>query len=234
MILAIVTAVFMTAAAFGQTHPCDSELPHEGSWTAPDGGLLEGRISEAWCLSPFDFGQPGNTLNAESWDDAALGTQWKIWGMSIDAAGAVEGESDFNEAGFGWVDYNINYEGGRFWLEGSNPWSDGTDLEGNVTLCNFNTRVTYVNFVIPVAASSNITVVGIFDICPECSIEIGGNSMRLWMTGAAGAMPSDYPPFLCGANSGELQYTCCLTATIMCSVTGNEESTWGAIKEMYR
>ena len=234
MMLAIVTAVFMTGAAYAQTHPCgEGALPYEGSWTAPGGGLLEGRISEAWCYSPFSPGETGNTLNAESWDNATLGTQWKVWGMSIDAAGGVEVGRDVNAAGFGWIDYNTNYEGGYFWLEGSNPWSDGTDLEGDVTLCNVSARVTVVNWN-PVAVASNITVVGIFDICPECSIEIGANSSRLWMTGDAGAMPADYPPFLCGANGGELHYSCCLTATIMCSVTGNEESTWGAIKEMYR
>ena len=36
------------------------------------------------------------------------------------------------------------------------------------------------------------------------------------------------------ANSGELHYSCCLEASVMCTVTGTEESTWGAIKEMYR
>ena len=35
-------------------------------------------------------------------------------------------------------------------------------------------------------------------------------------------------------DSGELEYSCCPTATIMCLVTGTDESTWGAIKEMYR
>ena len=102
------------------------------------------------------------------------------------------------------------------------------------TLCNISMRVTVVAGQPITPATLNITIVGVFDICQECSIEISGGSMRQWMTGDAGAMPSDYPPFLCGANGGELHYSCCLTATIMCSVTGNEESTWGAIKEMYR
>jgi len=234
MILAVVTVVSLTGVASAQTHPCgDGALPYEGSWTAPGGGLLEGRISEAWCYSPFSPGQPGNTLNAESWDGAALGTQWKISGMSIDAAGAVEVASDINGAGFGWIDYVTNYEGGRLWLEGNNPWSDGTDLDGDVTVCSVSARVTYVNFA-PVAVTSNITIVGIFDVCQWCSIEIAANSTRLWMTGDAAAMPTGYPPFLCGANGGELHYSCCLTASIMCSVTGTEESTWGAIKDMYR
>jgi hypothetical protein len=86
----------------------------------------------------------------------------------------------------------------------------------------------------PVGVTSNITIVGVFNACELCSIEIAANSMRLWKTGDAAAMPAGYPPFLCGANSGELHYSCCLTATIMCNVTGTEESTWGAVKEMYR
>ena len=233
MILAIVTAVSLTGTAFAQSHPCgDGALPFEGSWTAPDGGLLEGRISEAWCYSPFSPGQPGNTLNALS-INGSLGTQWRVSGMSIDAAGAVEVARDVNAVGFGWIDYVTNYEGGRFWLDGMTSWSDGTDLEGDVTLCSVSARVTVVNFE-PVAVTSNITVIGIFDVCQWCSIEIAANSTRLWMTGDAGAMPTGYPPFLCGANSGELHYSCCLTASVMCSVTGTEESTWGAIKDMYR
>ena len=234
MILAIVAAVSLTGAAFAQTHPCgDGALPYEGDWSTTGGTLLEGRISEAWCYSPFSSGVEDNTLNAMSWDGAALGTQWHIWGMSIDAAGAVEVGRDINAAGFGWIDYVTNYEGGRFWLEGSNSWSDGTDLEGDVTLCNINARVTLVNFQ-PVALISNITIVGVFDLCLMCSIEIVANSQRLWMTGDAAGMPADYPDFLCGANGGELHYSCCIDVSIMCSVTGTEESTWGAIKEMYR
>ena len=153
--------------------------------------------------------------------------------MSIDAAGAVEVDRDVDGTGFGWIDYVTNYEGGRFWLEGTTSWSDGTDLEGDVTICNVNARVTVVGNM-PVAVTSNITIVGIFYVCEWCSIEIAANSTRLWMTGDAAAMPTGYPPFLCGANSGELHYSCCLTASIMCSVTGTEESTWGAIKERYR
>jgi hypothetical protein len=153
--------------------------------------------------------------------------------MSIDASGAVEVARSVNASGFGWIDYVTNYEGGRFWLAGSEPWSDGTDLEGDVTVCSVNARVTLVNFT-PVGVTSNITIVGIFDVCEWCSIEIAANSARQWKTGDPSAMPSGYPPFLCDADSGELHYSCCLTASIMCSVTGDEESTWGAIKEMYR
>ena len=234
MVLAVVAMVSLTGDAYAQSHPCgDGGLPYEGSWTAPGGGLLEGRISEAWCYSPFYSGVTGNTLNAESWDGATLGTQWKIWGMSIDAAGAVEVARDVDASGFGWIDYLTNYEGGDFWLEGNTSWSDGTDLTGYVSVCNVNARVTVVGNM-PVAITSNITIVGIFDICQWCSIEIAANSTRIWRTGDAGSMPTGYPPFLCDADSGELHYSCCLNASVMCSETANEEATWGAIKDMYR
>lgn len=234
MILAIVTTVSVTGAAFAQGHPCgDGALPFEGSWSTTAGTLLEGRISEAWCYSPFSPGIPGNSLNSASWDGATLGTQWTISGMAIDGAGAVEIARDVNAMGFGWIDYLTNYEGGRFWLEGGTSWSDGTDLEGDVTLFSVTARVTLVAGN-PVGVTSNISVTGVFDVCPMCSINIVANSTRLWMTGDAAAMPADYPSFLCGANSGELHYSCCLEASVMCTVTGTEESTWGAIKEMYR
>jgi hypothetical protein len=234
MILAIVTTVSLTGAAFAQGHPCgDGALPYEGSWSTSAGTLLEGRISEAWCYSPFFSGVTGNTLNSASWNETTIGTQWTISGMAIDAAGAVEVGRDVNVAGFGWVDYLTYYEGGRFWLEGGTSWSDGTDLEGDVTLCAITARVTLVAGS-PVGVTSNITIEGVFDVCQMCSIQIIGNSMQTWKTGDAAAMPASYPPFLCGANSGELHYSCCLTASVLCTTTGTEESTWGAIKEMYK
>jgi hypothetical protein len=100
-------------------------------------------------------------------------------------------------------------------------------------MCSVTARVTLVAGN-PVGVTSNISITGVFDVCPMCSIHIVANSARLWMTGDAAAMPANYPPFLCGANSGELHYSCCLQASVMCEVTGTEESTWGAIKEMYR
>jgi hypothetical protein len=85
----------------------------------------------------------------------------------------------------------------------------------------------------PVGVTSNWNIVGTFDACTLCSIQIIGNSMQVWKTGQ-GTMPSDYPAFLCSANSGELHYSCCLEATVHCEVTGSETTTWGAIKEMHR
>jgi hypothetical protein len=86
----------------------------------------------------------------------------------------------------------------------------------------------------PVGVTSNWTIIGVFDDCTFCSIQILGNSTQEWKTGDAAAMPANYPPWLCGANSGEFHYSCCLEATVFCEVTANETTTWGAIKEMHR
>jgi len=218
--------VCSAAAVFAQGHPCV-----EGFWTTSDGSLSSGRISEAWCGDPQQPGVPGNMLNAMSWDGAVLGAQWRVWGMAIDGSGAVETGRSIDATGFGWIDYVTNYEGGELWLAGGHTWSDGTDLTGLVTLCSVGARVTYFNFE-PVAVASNISLMGHFDQCGGCTIEIVANSMRVWATGSSDPMPADFPTFLCGSG-GELHDSCCLTAQISC-VVGADEAAWGAIKSLYR
>jgi hypothetical protein len=240
-LLRIVPAVLIVAALVSfspdflhaQGHPCgDGAIPYTGEWTTVDEEIDGGRISEAYCLDPFEPGVPGNKLNAMSWDEVALGLQWYFWGMSIDENGAVETGRDINEYGFGYIDYTTEYEGGWFWLTGAHAWSDGTDLTGWVVGCNVGARVTIAGGV-PVGLTSNITLTGVFEQCEECTIKIIANSQKIWQTGQ-GAMPSDYPPFLCGASSGELHDMCCISAQIICPVVATEPFTWGAIKGLYR
>lgn len=215
-----------------QGHPCgEGAVPYEGFWTTSDGSLTGGRISEAWCGTPQQPGVPGNALYAMSWDGAALGLLYVFIGMTIDGDGAVETGRSINGMGFGWIDYITNYVGGYFWLEGDHTWSDGTDLSGMVTSCAVGARVTVVNWQ-PVGVASNITVTGRFDQCEECTIHVVANSTRIW-DGVSGPMPTDFPPFYCGT-AGELHDMCCLQATITCPIVGTEESSWGAIKELYR
>ncbi len=73
-----------------------------------------------------------------------------------------------------------------------------------------------------------------FDDCDWCFIDYGmANSILVWKTGMP-AMPSNYPPFLCGASGGELHDVCCVTFSIFCDITPTDETTWGAIKGLYR
>jgi hypothetical protein len=237
IILLLFPALLLVSVGSGrplaQEHPCGEDgVPYPGEWTTVDDQVDGGRISEAYCNDPFEPGEPGNTLSAMSWDGASLALQWYFWGMSIDAQGAVETGREINEYGFGYIDYVTEYESGSFWMTGSHAWSDGTDLTGSVTGCNVGARVTIAGGV-PVGMTSNITVDGVFDQCGGCTIKIIANSQRIWQPGE-GTMPSGYPPFLCGAASGELHDMCCISVQIQCPVVATEPITWGAIKAIYR
>lgn len=223
----------LLAAALPALAACPNSA---GYYTTTNGTLLPGRASEAWCAG--GPGQPGNVENAESWSGAALGTQWKMWGMTIDANGAVEvGRRQLGA--YLYIDYATDYDGGQFWLSGAYPWAEGVDLVGHLTAYHVSTTVTYYNGV-PVGQTSNITMTGIFDECgwpgrPEnCVLEFAiANAIKIWDSNSAGAMPANYPPFLCNATLGELFDACCITAAINCAVP-NEGASWGQLKGWYR
>lgn len=205
----------------------------DGYYTTSSSTLYGGRSSEAWCTPEYqNAGVPGNTESAMSWDGTTLGTQWRFWGMAIDATGAVLTNDQIDVYGNGFRDYSTNYVGGQFWLAGWHTWSDGTDLTGTVTYMNVGAKISFVGGQV-VGVTSNILIQGVFDTCPNCVIEYSiSNALRVWDP-TAGAMPADYPDWACGT-TGELFDVCCIVAHIVCDEVGNEESTWGAIKEMYK
>lgn len=212
--------------------PVWSQCPAPGTYSTTDETILGGRSSEAWC-SGVGPGQVGNTENAQSWDPdtGELGGQWKVWGMSI-AAVPLCIYDGVNESGNGIMVWQTFYEGGQFELAagyfgpGSDPF-DGVVYDFEVTATQ-----TFVGGEM-VGLSSNISFNGSFDDCPNCVLEyVITNAMLVWYTGA-GPMPPDYPEFLCGAVAGEFFDVCCIDAVIRCG-TGVEESTWGAIKNLYK
>ncbi len=210
-----------------------AQCPVPGIYSTLTSTVLPGRSSEAWC-GDVGPGVPGNTDNAMSWDGVTLGGQWRAWGMYIDGAGAIETGRDMDGFGNGWIDYEINYLGGQFWLSKDHAWGDGiTDPTGTITYCNVGTRVTYIEGNL-VGATSNVTLRGVFTGCPDCVLEyVITNAMLVWRSDSGLPRPDDYPDFLCGASSGELYEVCCITAFIRGNVA-NEEKSWGAIKSLYR
>ncbi len=205
-----------------------------GIFGTTNGTMIPGRVSEAWCTG--GAGLPGNTENGMSWDGATLGGQWMVWGMQVNAAGAIQ--TGMRVLGpYTYVDYATDYDGGQFWLTRNGPWSDGlADLTGNVTAYHVATTVTLYNGV-PVGQTSNVTLTGYFTNCPEshnCVVEWAiANAIKIWDTNSISPRPANYPPFLCSANAGELFDACCIQLSIHCAVPV-EESTWGTIKSMYQ
>ncbi len=133
--MALVLSLACSAASSAFGAPC-SHKPLDGVYSTNTGILVGGRVSEAFCAGAGP-GVPGNMQHALSWIGAALGTQWKMWGMAIDGAGAVETARFFDAFGNGWIDYITNYTGGQFWLSGAGAWGDGLgDFAGAITYFN--------------------------------------------------------------------------------------------------
>jgi hypothetical protein len=228
--------VLVCAAVMLIAHAALAECAHQpvqGSYSTTTGSMIGGRASEAFC-SGVGPGVPGNTQNAMSWNGAVLGGQWTLSGMAIDASGAVVKSQYFDASGNGYIDYVTNYTGGQFWLSGAGPWGDGLgDFAGQILYYNVGTKVSYIGWQ-PIGATSNIDIRGVFNDCNYCFIDYGiANSLLMW-SGPVAAMPPNYPPFLCGASSGEAHDVCCITIHVLCDVTSTEQSTWGAIKTLYR
>ena len=212
--------------------PAWSQCPVPGEYSTTNGKILGGRSSEAWC-SGVGPGQVGNTENAQSWnpDTGELGGQWRVWGMSI-AAEPERIYNGVNEDGDGIMVWQTYYEGGQFWFAAGffEPGSDPFD--GQVYDFEVTATQTFVGGDM-VGLSSNISFNGMFDDCPNCVLEyVITNALLVWYTGA-GPMPPDYPEFLCGSPAGEFFDVCCIKANILCG-TGVEETTWGAIKSLYK
>ncbi len=229
-----VAAVMLIALPLSARNDCDNVNNPDGTYST-SGSLLGGRVSEAWC-SGAGPGVPGNTQNAQSRDGSALKTQWHVWGMQIDSNGARETGRDMDGNGTGWIDYETNYTGGRFWLDANGPWGDGsTDYSGDITYFNVSTRVSYVGGEM-VGKTSNVMLTGSFDPmdCLDCEIEFAiANASWVWQSGMPDK-PANYPPYLCGVNQGELFDACCIDARIFCEQVPVDESSWGAVKGLYR
>jgi len=159
--------------------------------------------------------------------------------MQIDQNGAQETGRDIDAEGSGWIDYVTNYEGGRFWLDGNHfgPPGSVSEFTGNITYYNVSTRVT-LQYGEVVGVTSNVTFNGWFDTCECCFIEFAiANAIRVWVDGE-GTPPAPYPPFICDSDftpgtTGELFDACCITARVSCP-NSTEETSWGAIKEMFK
>jgi hypothetical protein len=233
MIMRLITLLCALIVTMVLATPVGSQCPRPGTYATFTGTIAPGRASEAWC-GDGGPGRPDNTENAHSWNGAALGTQWVVWGMCIDESGASEVGRSIDGFGNGWIDYETNYLGGQFRLSKDHLWGDGMhDLEGHITYYNVSTRVSYVGGQ-PVGATSNVFFTGVFDACPDYVLQyVITNAMQIWRSDSAAPRPDGYPAMLCNATTGELFDVCCIQATIH-NVVATDESSWGEIKGLYK
>ena len=232
-LLTFLITLFVAAPTLAQ---CPDAM---GQWSTQTGTMIGGRASEAYCTPLAQYGGvPGNTQNAQSWNGTALGTQWRAWGMAIDAIGAVLiGDTVDPGTGDGTRTYQTFYEGGQFWLSRDETWADGlADLTGDLLSFQVITTLTIMGGNV-VGASSNISFGGSFancDVSNGCDIEFAiANALLAWNQDFPIPMPTGYPPFECGATLGEMFDVCCITISIDCTVP-TVEGTWSDIKAQYR
>ncbi len=210
--------------------------PIGGVYNSTDMGglLLTGRAS-TWRPG-VNSGLP-HVIHAQSWNGVALGTQWDI-------SCAIENTNflvqDNRVGGVGTIVYTSTFQGGTLTLyAGGWPWGDGVATLGTTTMITAVQYMMIGGVSTPVASVVNGYTSGAF--VGGCTLTFAiGNGTGVGETPYA-SKPSTYPTFLdgtCGPASPSLQYgtwgnVITITMGIYCPV-GVDESTWGAIKELYR
>jgi hypothetical protein len=213
--------------------------PLNGAYQSTDlgGSVYVGRYTEAWDAGGGAL-DTGTTLNATSWDGMTLGTQWQYYcGTEVAAPIVLIDNVDVN--GNGNRTYQKYFMGGYIWLSGTGPWANGDpDYPGYISSYFEFETVTYSNFV-PIAAITNVQASAHFDNYPElCMAFYIGNGSRVADTNLGDPVPADYPGLLdanCDATRTEGAFWDFFTITLSitsCTV-GTEETTWGAVKDMY-
>ena len=215
--------------------------PLNGDYTTLDlgGPVSTGRAAESWDLGGGQF-LAGTTLNAQSWNGAALGTEWRFT-CGTETSPAVLLVDNVNGSGNGNRTYVKTFVGGQIWLSGAGPWGNGDPVySGPITSFTEFETVQYSSGV-AIVAVSNVQAVAHFDNYPAlCVAFTTSNGVRLGTTDNAGVKPANYPDFIASG-------TCAPTRTLgswwnlndmIISISGCQvpvkNSTWGSLKASYR
>jgi hypothetical protein len=229
------TGLFLLLAGASLAGP-----PLDGDYQSTDlgGPVYTGRYTEAWDAG----GGPvlgGTTLNAESWDGAALATQWRYWCGTETSDGVLLVDNVNPSTGNGNRTYMKTFDGGYIWLSGTGPWANGDpDYYGTIDAYTEFETIQYSSWV-PIAAVSNVQATAHFNDYPEsCMTFYIGNGTRMASTEIGDPIPPDYPDLLdpdCNATRTEGAFWAFTSVTLSiygCSVSA-EESSWGGIKSIY-
>jgi hypothetical protein len=218
--------------------PALAGAPVQGTYYSfdyPGGSFNPGHFSESWA-GPGRDGQIGNTVNAQSWNGTALGTEWMLWCPSIQTPPVLVADTrDGN--GTGDVTWRTVYSGGHFFLGEPGPWGD-EDYNGD--LANFIVTATY-KFVFGqlLGIRSNVVSWGQIDGYTDC-MEYTINNAAFFGTTDTGPLPADYPPFLdeyCNTGAWSRGGWGSVTE-IAIRIKGEcgiavQPSTWGKVKSLY-
>jgi hypothetical protein len=215
--------------------------PANGTYTSTDigGSMLPGRYSESWFPAKLSV---NNTLNEQSWNGVALGTQWHWWCPWVVSAPTLL-VNTVNGLGNGIKVWRVTYTGGFCWLDGSGPWSGGDpSYTANINTWNAIVTETYSGFQEVGTVrnhNSTATFVGYNEQCMALQIQ---NTEKLGDT-TQGPLPANFPNFWnwigCAdvgtVGPGEWGDVDSITFTVEnCQPVRTESATWGSVKAMYR
>ncbi len=213
--------------------------PLPGVYSSTDiGGVIPpGRYSEGWNPGGGAL-LAGTTLNCGSWDGANSGLVWKyICATQLTNAALIMDTVDGN--GNGQRVWKCTYSGGTFWLSGTGPWANGdADYPGVFdTYVEFETELYFGGVV--VGATTTVQASAHFDNYPTICMSYGIGSGQRVGTGAVEA--PNYPPFLAAGTCLPVaplgawwnMNGVTLAITTGCA-TPTQQTTWGALKTLYR
>jgi hypothetical protein len=213
--------------------------PVDGVYQSTDlgGSVLVGRYSEGWGPGGGAL-LPGATLNAASWDGAALGTQWRYWCASETGNLLLLDTVDSN--GNGSRTYQKNFAGGYIWLDGAGPWAGGDPSYDGVIDSYYEIEtITYQNWQ-PVAAVTNVQATGHFPAYGQSCLTFSvGNGSLVGSTDMGMTKPAGFPGFLEEGTcdpvmpNGAWWEFFSLTLTISGCTNPSDQPSWGAIKAHY-
>ena len=203
--------------------------------------VLDGRQSESWS-APTGFLSVGNTLYAQSWNGATLGTQWSISCPDVQALPVLIVDLVNPVTGNGQKIWSVSLSVPQtFTLDGAGAWAGGDAVyNGVITTASLTVTEQFVAFA-RTGAVANIAYSGHFVGPRYPCLQWAANWAEVGTTDG-GAKPPGYPTFLtagtCAAagppSLGQWGNHHQITMTIFDCMVPVEEKTWGAIKELYK
>ena len=210
--------------------------PVIGTYRSTDlgGTLLTGRASQSWSAPANAAHGLGDVYHAQSWNGAALGTQWDF---TCGTQNAPQTVFDTRVAGTGAVFFSNTFVGGTYNFS-NGPWCASANCPGVSNQTIEQVTVQYVGNV-PQASVVNINTSGHFDNS-NCNLTFAiANGFGQGDTDGgvfpAGQYPTLLAPGTCAPTRtfGSWGDVITITARIDCPVA-TSKPTWGQLKQSYR